>query len=174
MAGNLQIPGLKGLCYRWCPLTQTPIPPQQNRAQGRPVELQKMNQPAAQVGIAVGTAQRDALQQPQGVCSRQPAVVAHPAVDAEQCQRQSPFVEADADQVRERASGPGAAEQVQVAVFSIAAMAVVVALRAAAQVDQIACGVMLALPRPRSGGEGPHQRPLALDQTQPVIQSKLS
>jgi hypothetical protein len=57
------------------------------------------------------------------------------------------------------------------AVFPIAAMAVVVAMRAAAPVHQIARGVVLKLVRSAIGGEGPHQGTVAFDQAQPVIKS---
>ena len=58
----------------------------------------------------------------------------------------------------------------QMAVFPIAAMAVVVALRAAARSQQIASGVVLVLQWPASGGEGPHQGTVAFDQAQPVVE----
>ena len=145
----------------------------QQRFQRRSVEAQKVHQPAAEVGIASGTGQRDALQQPQAVCRRQPAVFAHPAVDGEQRQRQSPSVEADADQVGQRLLRPAAPEQVHMAVFVAVPMAVVEALGAAAGIHQVARGVVLVLARRGSGGEGVHQGPLAFDQPQPVKESLL-
>ena len=59
----------------------------------------------------------------------------------------------------------------QMAVFPIAAMAVVVAMRAAATVHQIARWVVLMLVRDATSGEGPHQGTVAFDQAQPVIKS---
>jgi hypothetical protein len=52
----------------------------------------------------------------------------------------------------------------QMAVFAIAAVAVVVALGAAARVHQIARRVVLLLERRGTAGEGPHQGALALGQ----------
>lgn len=170
MAGDLQIPGFQGCCPGVRPLAETAITLPQHRLQGRPVELQKVLQPASQMRIAAGAAQRNALQKPQCACSRQPVVGADPAVDAEQGDGQSPSVQADGDQMGERARRPGTPEQMQVAVFARAAMAVVVALCAAARVHQIARRVVLVLERGASGGEGPHQGSVAFDQAQPVIQ----
>jgi hypothetical protein len=140
----------------------------QHRFQRRPVKAQKVNQPAAEVRIASGSSQRDALQQAQAFGRRQPAVFAHPAVDGEQPQRQSPTVEADADQVGQRLPRPAAPEQMQMAVFVAIPMAVVEALGAAAGIHQVARGVVLVLLRGGSCGEGPHQGTLAFDQSQPV------
>lgn len=170
MAGNLQIPGLQGSGPRGAELREPPVPLLQQRLADRPVELQKVDQPAIQVRIAAGTAQREALQQPQGGVSRQPAVLAHPAVDAEQGQGQSPSIQADRDQMGQRALWPGTPEQMQMAVFARVAMAVVVALAAAARIPQVARGVMLVLHRDASAGEGLYQRPVAFDQAEPVIQ----
>jgi len=132
-----------------------------------------MNQPTAEVRIAACTAQRHTLQQPQGAGSRQPAVLADPAVDAEQRQRQTPRVQADGDQMGERALRRGAPEQVQMAVFAIAAMAVVVALCAATRIHQVTRGIVEMLHRPVAGGEGAHQGPLVINQAQPVMESLL-
>lgn len=149
---------------------QTPVALAQHLLDGGPVELQKVEQPAGEVRIAAGTAQRHALQQPQGGGGRQPAVPAHPAVDAEQGEGQPPAVEADGDQMGEGALRPGTPEQMQMAVFAIAAMAVVVALAATARIDQISVGVVLLLQRGGSAGEDPHQRAVALDNAEPVMQ----
>lgn len=138
-------------------LAQSPVPLMQQRLGDRPVELQKVEQPAVEVRIATGTAEREALQQPQGGVSRQPAVLAHPAVDTEQSQGQPPSIQADGDQMGEWARWPRTPEQMQMAVFASAAMAVVVALAAAARIHQIARGVVLVLQRRASGGESPHQ-----------------
>lgn len=91
-------------------LAETSVTQPQHQLGGRPVELQKVEQPATQVWVAGGAAQRHALQQPQSVCSRQPAVLAHPAVDTEQAEGQSPSVQADGDQMGQRALRPGAPE----------------------------------------------------------------
>lgn len=123
-----------------------------------------MLQPITQMGIAGGAAQREALQQPQGGCCRQPAVLAHPAVDAEQGQGQTPAIEADGDQMGEGSAGPGATEQVQMAVFAIATVAVVVTLAAASRIPQVTGWVVLLLERRDSAGEGAHQGTLAFDQ----------
>lgn len=132
-----------------------------------------MNQPTTEVRIAACTAQRHTLQQPQGAGSRQPAVLADPAVDAEQRQRQPPCVQADGDQMGQRAQRPRAPEQMQMAVFAIVAMAVVVAVGAATRIHQVALGIVPLLHRHRSGGEGAHQGPLAINQAQPVMESLL-
>jgi len=70
----------------------------------------------------------------------------------------------------QRALRPGAPEQMQMAVFPIAAMAVVVAMRAAARINEIARGVVLILQRYRSGGESPNQGTVAFNQAQPVVE----
>lgn len=147
---------------------QTPVSLPQQCLAGRPVELQKVLQPAVEVRIATGTAQRYALQQPQRGLSRQPAVVAHPAVDAEQGHRQAAGIQADGDQMAERPPWLAAPEQMQMAVFTAAAMAVVVALAAAARVHQITRRVMLQLHRRAASGEGPQQRAVTVDQTEPM------
>jgi hypothetical protein len=59
----------------------------------------------------------------------------------------------------------------QMAVFPIAAMAVVITVRAAARVHQIARGVVLMLVRGTTGREGTHQGTVAFNQAQPVIKS---
>lgn len=128
-----------------------------------------MLQPTAQMGIAGCPAQGDALQQPQAGRRRQPAVLTHPAVDAEQGQGQAPAIEADGDQMGEGSTGPGAPEQMQMAVFAIAAMAVVVALATASRIPQVTRRVVLLLERRGCAGEGAHQGTLAFNQAQPVV-----
>ena len=64
----------------------------------------------------------------------------------------------------EGSTGPGAPEQMQMAVFAIAAVAVVVTLAAASRIPQVTRWVVLLLERRGSAGEGPHQGALALDQ----------
>jgi hypothetical protein len=155
-------------------LAETPVTLPEHLLQGRSVELQKVNQPARQVRIAGGAGQGDALQQPQGGGSRLPVVLAHPAVDAEQGEGQSPFVQADGDQMGERALRLGAAEEMKMAVFAIATMAVVEAPGTAAGIHQVAWRVVLLPQRRVSGGEGPHQGSLALNQAQPVMKGLLS
>jgi len=149
---------------------QTPISLAQQPLGERPVEVQEVAQPAGQVRIATGTAQGDALQQLQAGGGRQPAVVAHPAIDAEQGKRQPAGIEADRDQMGERAPWLCTPKQMQMAVFAVAAMAVVIALAAAARIDQVARRVVLLSDRAAAGGEGAHQRPVAFDQAEPVKQ----
>lgn len=136
----------------------------------RPVKPQEVNQPTVEMRIAAGTAQANALQQPQGGSGRQPAVVTHPAVHAEQGQGQPPLIEADGDQVGERSPWLAAAEQMQVAVLAVAAVAVVVTLGATGRIHQVARRVVLVLNRGGTGGEGTHQRPVAIDQAKPVVE----
>lgn len=171
MTRDLQIPCLQGDDPGGCDLAETPVTLAKNRLQARPVEPQKVQQPGTQMGIAAGTAQRHAFEQPQRVSSRQPAVLAHPAVDSEQAEGEPPTVEADGDQMGQRAPGPGAPEQMQMAVFAGAPMAVVIALCTASRGHQIVSGVVLVLQRCASGGEGPHQGTVAFDQAQPVVES---
>lgn len=151
-------------------MAQTLVTLAQHPLQVRPVELQEVEQPAIQVWIAAGSTQRRALQQPQCVRSRQPVVLTHPAVDGEQAKGKSPVVQADGDQMGQWSLRPGAPEQMQMAVFADAPMAVVVALRAAARGHQIVSGVVLVLQRRASAGEGPHQGTVALGQAQPVVE----
>ena len=171
MAGDLQIPCLQSCLSGGGSPPEISVTLEKNRLQVRPVELQEVNQPAAQVRITGGAAQRNPLQQTQGGCSRQPAIFTHPTVDTEQGKGQPPSVQADGHQMGQRAQGPGAPEQMQMAMFPIAAMAVVVAMCAAARVHQIARGVVLMLVRGGSGGESPNQGTVAFNQAQPVIES---
>lgn len=146
-----------------------PVPLPQHHLGGRPVELEKVLQPPSQMWIAGGSTQRHTLQQTQGVRSRQPAVLAHPAIDTEQADGESPSVQADGDQMGQRALGPGASKEMQMTVFPIAAVAVIETLGTAARGHQIASGVVLVRNWRSPGGESPHQGPVAFDQTQPVM-----
>lgn len=170
MAGDLQLPVLEGERAGESGHGQAAVALQQHDLQRWPVETEEVGQPAAEVGIGAGAFQRHAIQQTQGGVGRQPAVARHPAIHTEQRQGQPQAVEADADQMGEGAIRSAAPEQMQVAMFAIAAVTVVVTLGAAGGITQIRRRIVLLLDQGHTAGEGTHQGAVALGQAQPVVQ----
>jgi hypothetical protein len=143
--------------------------PQQD-VQQRPVERQEVAQPARQIGIAARPTERDAIDQAKRLGRRSPDVTRDPAVHREETHRQTAGIEADPDQMGERLAGAGSAEQMQVAMLHIAAMAVVVALGPADGVDEVTGRIVALGFNRRAAGEEVDQGAVPFGDPQPAAQ----